>query len=167
MLDFGARRRRREAARAWHGEINRLARDPELYQSGLAQDTLDGRFEMVTLVTALVLRRLRDLGDPGRKLADSVYREVFSGLDHALREEGVGDASIARKVRGLGERFFGLARAVDAALGSEDEIAALTEVLARNGIISLEAGKPLSVWLVALAQRFAEAEPDKLRSGTF
>lgn len=167
MLGFGTRQRRREAARAWHGEINRLARDPELYQLGLAQDTLDGRFEMVTLVTALVLRRLRDLGEPGRKLADSVYREVFSGLDHALREEGVGDASIARKVRGLGERFFGLARAVDGALGGADEITALTKVLARNGIIDLEAGKPLSAWLLELAQRLAEAEPDKLRRGTF
>ncbi|MEL6663207.1 MAG: ubiquinol-cytochrome C chaperone family protein, partial [Pseudomonadota bacterium] len=47
------------------------------------------------------------------------------------REEGVGDASIARKVRKLGERYFGLARAMDGALEGEE---ALEAVLSRNGL---------------------------------
>lgn len=165
MLGLSAGRRRREAARAWHNQIQKLARDPDLFANGLAQDTLDGRFEMLTLVSTLVLRRLRELEKPGRKLADSVYRDIFSGFDHALREEGVGDASIARKVRGLGERFFGLARAVDGALGATDKTSMLTGVIERNGLAGPQASEQLSIWLVDLASQLDAADPTDLLIG--
>ena len=107
---------------------------PALYEAKWLNDTFDGRFESVTLHSALVMRHLRAFDEPGRTLADALYRQVFNGFDHALRERGAGDSSIARKIRALGERFFGLARAVDGALDEDAPQESIQSVLIRNGI---------------------------------
>ena len=107
---------------------------PVLYERGLADDSFDGRFESVTLHSTLTMRALRQFGGEGKALADGLYRCVFEGFDHALRERGAGDSSIARKIRGLGERFFGLARAIDAALLADDPQSELQAVLVKNAI---------------------------------
>lgn len=122
------------AARAANERVMAAALDPSLYTGGVATDTFDGRFEMTALFASLAMRRLRHAGPPGRALADALYRRLFSGFDYALREEGTGDATIAKKVRGLGERFYGLARAVDAGLDAEDSPAAVEAALVRNGL---------------------------------
>ena len=100
----------------------------------MAVDTFDGRFEAVTLFSCLVMRRLREFGSPGENLAEDLYKRIFSGFDHALREKGTGDSTIARKIRGYGERFFGLSRAVDAAISTSAKGTELLKVLERNGV---------------------------------
>ncbi|MEM1088305.1 MAG: ubiquinol-cytochrome C chaperone family protein [Pseudomonadota bacterium] len=143
-----------DPAKAWYSEIMAKAREPRPFQIGAVDDTLEGRFAMVSLVSTLVLRTLREVGPEGRELADGVYREVFSGFDYGLREEGVGDSSIARKIRKMGEEFFGLARAVDAVLlGESDE--RLPDVLERNGVANRGYGQDLSDWAQA---RISELE---------
>lgn len=110
------------------------ALQPALYETGLAEDSFDGRFEAVTLHSALIMRNLRQHGEEGQHLANDLYKKVFNGFDHALRERGAGDSSIARKIRGLGERFFGLARAIDGALAEDDPEEPLKGVLVKNAI---------------------------------
>lgn len=165
MAWLGKRRRRRQAAQLWHRAILNKARDPELYQQGLVPDTLEGRFQMVTLATTLVLRRLREVDPDGRALADAVYRDVFSGFDHALREEGVGDSSIARKMRKRGEEFFGLARAVDTALASEDVAAKLAETIERNGISEPEHSRDMAEWVKTAADALELVSGEDMLSG--
>ena len=145
---FGDKTGRPDPARAWYDEIMAKAREPRPFQIGAVDDTLEGRFAMVSLVATLVLRSLREVGPEGRDLADGVYREVFSGFDYGLREEGVGDSSIARKIRKMGEEFFGLARAVDGVLsGEKDE--PLADVLERNGVANAGYGADLAEWVQA------------------
>ena len=157
-------RRLSGAAKAWHDEIQTLARKPDLYQRGYVPDTVDGRFHMLALMSALVLRRLRDAGADGRALADKVYREVFSGIDHAMREEGVGDSSIARKMRKRGESFFGLARAVDGAFGEDNTDIALRDVLERNAIASGEASEAISGYLIEVSFKLSDLPLETLIS---
>ncbi|MEM7493130.1 MAG: ubiquinol-cytochrome C chaperone family protein [Pseudomonadota bacterium] len=134
------------AANDWYFEIMSKAREPRPFLIGAVDDTLEGRFGLVSLVSALVLRALREGGH--RALADAVYKEVFSGFDYGLREEGVGDSSIARKMRKMGEEFFGLARAVDGVLnGDTDE--ELGDVLTRNGVANPGFGGDLADWAKA------------------
>ncbi|MEL8056081.1 MAG: ubiquinol-cytochrome C chaperone family protein [Pseudomonadota bacterium] len=141
----GGKAHKQDPARSWYDEIMAKAREPGPFQIGAVDDTLEGRFVMVSLVSTLVLRCLREVGPEGRDLADGVYREVFSGFDYGLREEGVGDSSIARKIRKMGEEFFGLARAIDAVLsGEKDE--PLAEVLERNGVANAGYGPDLAEW---------------------
>lgn len=159
MLDklFGKRKATKRAGETWHRWILSKARDPEPYRAGWVEDTLEGRFQMVTLVTTLVLRTLRERGPEGKARADAVYRAVFSGFDHALREEGVGDASIARRMRGLGEEFFGLARRVDAAFAAEDPNPELSDAIVQNGICSPEASENLAGWVVETQAELSDA----------
>ncbi|MEM1390875.1 MAG: ubiquinol-cytochrome C chaperone family protein [Pseudomonadota bacterium] len=142
----GASSSKAEAAKDWYREIMSKAREPEPFLTGAVDDTLEGRFALVSLVSTLVLRALREAGH--RNLADSVYREVFSGFDYGLREEGVGDSSIARKIRKMGEEFFGLARAVDSVLSGESDDA-LSQVLTRNGVANTGHGEALADWVQA------------------
>lgn len=119
---------------ALYDAVMQRSLDEQLYLSKLALDNFEGRFEAVTLHTVMVLRRLRQFGAPGNAFADQLYRKVFDGFDHALRERGAGDSSIARKIRGYGERFFGLARAIDSAFEASDTPNALEAVLVRNAV---------------------------------
>ena len=134
LVKFLGARRGQDPEKILYRALMERSLAPILYERGLAEDTFDGRFESVTLHSALLMRALRQFGEPGKELADGLYKCVFDGFDHALRERGAGDSSIARKIRGLGERFFGLARALDAALKAEDPQSELKNVLVKNAI---------------------------------
>ncbi|MEM9573222.1 MAG: ubiquinol-cytochrome C chaperone family protein [Pseudomonadota bacterium] len=127
------KRERRKVARALRDSVLSISREPEAYQIGWAEDTLDGRFEQVAIHSALLMRRLREEGTEGRELAEEFMEQIFSNLDYGLRETGVGDASISRKVRKLGERLYGIARGIDAAFEDDDDTK-LTEFVERNDL---------------------------------
>jgi len=137
---------------------------PELYTSGMMTDTFEGRFQSVSFHSALVMRRLRAAGEPGKIMADALYKRVFSGFDYAYREKGIGDSSIARKVRKLGEEFFGLARALDSALESEAREAGVMDALTRNGLGG-KAPDALRAYVIAADSGLTAAEDASLLSG--
>ncbi|WP_245414622.1 ubiquinol-cytochrome C chaperone family protein [Aestuariivirga litoralis] len=103
------------------------ARHPAFYAQWGVPDTLDGRFDMIALHTFLVLDRLKGVeADFRQRLVD----EFFSDMDRSLRELGVGDISVGKKVRKMAEVFYGRVAAYDAALAGET--GALAAALARN-----------------------------------
>lgn len=108
------------------------ARTPALFAVLGVPDTLEGRFDLVSLHVGLLIRRLRTDGDArGPTLAQAVFDAMFADMDVNLREMGVGDMSVGKRVRGMWEAFHGRALAYEAALdsGAPD---ALAEALARN-----------------------------------
>ena len=82
----------KDAARRWRDAVTAEARLPEPFLKGWVPDTIYGRFNMVTLVATFAMRRLRDCGADGRALSKAFGDLLFSDFDHALRENGVGDA---------------------------------------------------------------------------
>jgi cytochrome b pre-mRNA-processing protein 3 len=114
-----------------YGAAVTAARDPFVYAAHGVPDTLDGRFDMIGLYAFLLIHRLRFLPDPGPALAQAVFDAMFSDMDKALREMGVGDLSVGRRVRAMWEAFHGRARAYEAGLHSADA-ASLPAALARN-----------------------------------
>jgi len=114
-----------------YGTAVAAAREPHVYATQGVPDTLDGRFDMIGLHAFLLIHRLRFLPEPGPSLAQAVFDAMFSDMDKALREMGVGDLSVGRRVRAMWEAFHGRARAYEAALDSADP-AALPAALARN-----------------------------------
>lgn len=108
------------------------ARDPALYGADGAPDTIDGRFDLVSLHVSLLIHRLRRDSDPrGGPLAQAVFDAMFADMDKTLRELGVGDLSVGRKVRAMWEGFHGRAQSYETALEGGDR-AALAAALARN-----------------------------------
>ena len=107
------------------------ARDPYLYTTVGVPDTLDGRFDLVGLYAFLVIRRLQAEPPPGPDLAQAVFDAMFNDMDVNLREMGVGDLSVGKKVKVMWEAFNGRAAAYRRAL-DDDDTAALLAALARN-----------------------------------
>jgi cytochrome b pre-mRNA-processing protein 3 len=101
----------------------RQARQPAFYADLGAPDTVEGRFELYTLHVVLVLSRLKAQGDVAAETAQALFDTYLQALDDALREMGVGDLSVSKKMRKLGEAFYGRAKAYQAALDQGDHTA--------------------------------------------
>ena len=143
------------------------ARAPALYQSLGAPDTPDGRFEVYTLHVLLVLERLRSQGEAGRATAQALFDAYLSGLDNGLRELAVGDLSVAKTMRKLGEAFYGRGRALDAALAELPDRAPLEALIHRTvlgGAAELDPA-PLADYVLDARQHLAAAPDDRVAAG--
>jgi cytochrome b pre-mRNA-processing protein 3 len=131
ILSLFKRKASRNSIRAVYGAIVAAARHPRPYADWGVPDTVDGRFDMIVLHAILVLDRLGEAGRAGQTFAQGLTDEVFADMDRSLREMGVGDLSVGKKVRRMAEVFYGRARAYTGALraGNEPELA---EALYRN-----------------------------------
>lgn len=119
-------------------------------------DSLDGRFDLIGLHTALLIRRLRADPDPrGAALAQAVFDAMFADMDITLREMGVSDLTVGKRVKRMWEAFHGRARAYEAALDSGDG-AALRQALLRN-LWRAEPGSPEAESAARGAAALAEA----------
>lgn len=144
------------------------AREPGYYLELGVADTLQGRFDLFSLHVALVIRRLRHDGDPaGKDIAQAVFDAMFSDMDLNLREMGVGDMSIGKRVKRMWENFNGRAQAYEAALDAGDA-AALADALARNlwgGEAPEGAAAALAARAIALDAALAGQPMASLRAG--
>ena len=152
-----------------HGEIVAAARAPALYQEAGVADTIEGRFEMVVLHAALLVRQLVALGPQGAEMAQELVDRVFRGFEDALREMAIGDAGVARRIKTMAGDFAGRSRAYAAALDSGDE-AALAAALARN-VYRAPAVSPEATGLarrvVAAAATLDQARYEDFAAGRF
>ncbi len=139
-----------------YGDIVAAARLPALYTAMGVPDTVMGRFDSLVLHLALVLRRLRVLPSPADGLAQELIDRFFKDLDSALREIGIGDVSVPKKVRALGEAFYGRATTYDEALSPEAPADALELALARN-VLGKEEEPALATALAQHVRRLAKA----------
>lgn len=163
---------RRAVADRLYMAVMAAARRPQLYLSLGARDTVEGRFEMLALHAAPALRRLEALGKAGdaraadlaRELADSIFRH----LDHTLREQGVGDLAVPKRMKAYAESFYGRLTVYEDAAARGD-VDALKAALARNALGVEEAETAAALAEATLAMRaafetapfeaFAEARP--------
>jgi len=114
-----------------YGTIVAQARAASFYRIYGVPDTVNGRFEIVVLHLVLVLRRLEAQPSLGRELGQSLFDWFCGDMDGNLREMGVGDLAVPRRMRKIGEAFFGRQAAYTAALSSGDA-QSLSAALARN-----------------------------------
>jgi cytochrome b pre-mRNA-processing protein 3 len=145
----------REIARRLASDIRVQARRPDIYGGHAIPDTMDGRVAAMALFAGLVSARLAVEGKQGRKVSSQLNSIIFDEFDAALRETGVGDASIARKVRNIGERFVGLGIATNEALAGEDPDGQLQAVLIRNGLADNDGAPRLAHLILSASQRLS------------
>ena len=136
------------------------ARNPAFYTRLGVADRIDARFELYTLHVLLLVLRLRDEATvQGRDAAQDVFDVYVSALDHALREEGVGDVSVAKKMRKLGEAVYGRMNAYEGPLRSRD-VPVLSQAMARNVYAEPQAEHAAALAEYALSSRARLAEQD-------
>lgn len=119
--------RRTPPADALYRRVVVLARSPDWYQRGAVPDTLDGRFDVVALITALVLRRLEAEDD--RQFPVDLTERFIADMDGSLRQMGIGDPTVGKQVGHMVSALGGRLGAYRAGLAGE---APLAEALERN-----------------------------------
>ena len=122
---------RRTTIATLYKRIATASRAPGLYAALGVPDTLEGRFEALVLHMVLVLRALRELPHPAEEVAKDLTDAFFRDMDASLREMGVGDTVVPKRMKKVAESFYGRAHAYDAPLNGGDE-AALALALGRN-----------------------------------
>ena len=131
MLRYILRRRaQRDRAQAIYAAIVTQSRRPEFYAGMGVPDTAMGRFELISLHAFLVIRRLRDGGGQGARLAQFLFDAIFDDMDRNLREMGTGDLGVGKRVKALAKGFYGRAAAYEAGLAEGGM--ALDSALSRN-----------------------------------
>ena len=133
------------------------ARHPGFYTTLGVPDRIDARFELYTLHVLLLTMRLRSEGEPGHAAAQDLFDAYVSALDNALRELGVGDISMSRKMRTLGEALYGRMSAYAPLLEAGDADA-LAAALARNvlGAEGAEQAAPLAAYAIRARDELAD-----------
>ena len=105
------------------------ARQEKFYGEWGVPDTVDGRFDMIILHVFLVLDRLKSGGAATLDLRQSLTDSFFRDMDRSLREMGVGDLSVGKKVRKMAEAFYGRVAAYAGALDASGDV---SDVIRRN-----------------------------------
>lgn len=143
------------------------ARSPALYAELGVPDTAEGRFELYSLHVWLLLDRLTGHGDQAAETSQALFDAYVSALDNALRELGVGDLGVGKRMRKLGEAFFGRIRSYQAAMASLPDTTALEALLTRTAYA--EVGTPqaanLAAYIVTQKQALALQPLDQLYAG--
>ena len=160
---FGRVNPREAMIRDLHVRINAAARAPALYTALGVPDTVEGRFECLSLHVILVLRRLNRLPDPAGEVAQDLVNAVFLQLDSSLRESGIGDFGVPKRMKKLGAAFYGRAAGYDAALDAADPDA-LARSLARNvlGVDDAADAAGLARYVMASDRALASLDLDAL-----
>lgn len=148
------------AGRALFSAAVAQARSPALYTEMLVPDTHEGRFEIYTLHVYLVLARLKDQGPQAKETAQACFDAYVQSLDDALRDIGVGDLSVGKKMRKLGEAFYGRIQSCEAAIATLPDRVALEALLARTVYLGTTVGEPQRLADYVVGQRAAlEVQP--------
>ncbi|MBR0783718.1 ubiquinol-cytochrome C chaperone family protein [Bradyrhizobium iriomotense] len=114
---------------AIYGMIVTQAREPIFYRDLGAPDTVNGRFDLLLLHLWLLLRRLRTV-QGATELSQALFDRFCEDMDDNLREMGVGDQTVPKRMRAFGEAFYGRVQAYDQAMDGGGE--ALAAAICKN-----------------------------------
>jgi cytochrome b pre-mRNA-processing protein 3 len=114
---------------AIYGMIVTQAREPVFYRDLAVPDTVDGRFDLLILHLWMVLSRMKAF-EGGTELAQALFDRFCNDMDDNLREMGVGDLTVPKRMQAFGEAFYGRTAAYDVALAGGEE--PLAQALCKN-----------------------------------
>jgi cytochrome b pre-mRNA-processing protein 3 len=164
------KRKYRDTAYDLYVAIVAQARTPMLYSELGVPDTLDGRFDLITLHAFLVVNRLKQIREDkpaADDLSQALFDVMFADMDRSLREIGVGDLSVGKRVKAMARAFFGRVAAYDSGLADPGD--GLEQALARN---LYRGNPPAAPKLSAMAayvrkqyQALKDVSPEELAAG--
>ncbi len=151
-----------------YSTLTAAARMPEFYETMNVPDTVMGRFEMLSLVMILFFRRTRASGTSGQEIAQEIVDAFFQDIDYSIRELGIGDNSVPKRMKKLAGMFYGrleaYSKAMDAGNGEE-----LATALSRNIHPKSEAPadmSELSGWMFKAEAALSGQSEDQIATGS-
>ena len=152
--------------RALFTQLGTQARLPGFYTDFGVPDTIDGRFEMLCLHAYAVFHRLKGQGNDTDALSQAVYDAMFEDLDAALRELGVADLGVGRRIKIMTEALNGRIQAYDQGLATGEET--LCDAIRRNvyGTVSVRDAQvsAMAAYLRAIRDALAATPIAELRA---
>jgi cytochrome b pre-mRNA-processing protein 3 len=151
---------------AIYGMIVTQAREPLFYRDLAVPDTVNGRFDLLLMHLWLVLRRLKATGG-GKELSQALFDHFCDDMDDNLRELGVSDLKVPKKMQAFGEAFYGRTAAYDMALTGGPE--ALAQALCKNVLNgeNIEKARQLASYAGSVMAALDRQDEAALVSGTF
>lgn len=153
-----ADRKSEEVAAPLYRAVVAQARQPIFYTSYGVPDSLDGRFDLIALHMFFVLHRLKTGDAAAQQLAQVLFDTMFGDMDRSLREMGVADLGVGRRVRAMAEALYGRMAAYEAGIAADDD--ALAAALRRNLYGTVRDGEPSPAALLALCRYIRAAVQD-------
>lgn len=175
-------KRKAETRRIGHDIYERIvaqARNPVFFRDMGVPDTMEGRFEMIVLHLSLVLDRLKTEGPPGQRLGQRLMEHLITDMDDALRQIGIGDMGVPRRVKKTAAAFVERSKdymdglSLDAAKAGQSkdklEAALLRHVYGTSDVVPAAICTPSAVKLAAYTRQAAahlgKVAPDDLFDG--
>ena len=171
MRHLGRQQRKLEGrpAERLYQSILQASRQPDLYTEFEVHDHLDSRFDMLCLHISLLMGRLRMLPEEVHKpLNQELFDRFFADMDFTLREMGVGDLGVGKRVRKMSEAFMGRLLAYTQSLERNDKME-LALVLARNirrSHDSNDADRRMADYVLQSRDRLSAVGDNEMQAGT-
>ncbi|MBS7703817.1 ubiquinol-cytochrome C chaperone family protein [Chelatococcus asaccharovorans] len=166
ILKLFRSRPRDDVAASLFERVNAAARAPQLYRDGWVVDTVEGRFELLTLHAVLLLRRLRALPAPAPDLAQEFVDRLFLEIERAFREIGIGDLAVPKRMKAYAKAFYGRAASYDEALAEKDNVALCAAVERNLGVPGADVQIELALYMRAVERHLAALEFAEIVSST-
>lgn len=165
---FGKKREFIRSADSLYLAAVQQARNPVFYAEWGVPDTVDGRFELITLHVFLILQRLKTNRRRADRLGQCLFDTMFADMDRALREMGAGDLGVGKRVKAMATAFYGRVAAYEKALTDPDE--SLDDAIFRNIYRSEEGhealAKNLALYVSARYEEIGKIPVEDIRAGS-
>ena len=143
-----------------HARMVKAALDPALYVHGGLEDSFEGRFESLSLHSFLIMQRLNALPQPAPDMSQELVDRTFTGIDHTLRQIGISDTRVPKKMKELASAFLGRVSAYEAGFVAQDRLV-LVDALSRNALSGRDAAL-LAEYTQAASLHLAELNLEQL-----
>ena len=163
----GLNGRAQSPAEQLYYDVLAASRQAPLFADYGVEDSIDGRFDALCLLQSLMMRRLSGQEGDIKELAQGLFDTMFMDMDLTLREMGVGDMGVGKRVKLMSEAYMGRLKSYDDAISAGDK-AALSEALRRNLFRQDDAHpkeKELADKVIAIAKRLDDMSNDAFLSG--
>ena len=164
---FRKRKQNQSIVDRQYASLTSGARDPFFYTDLGVPDTVMGRFEMLSIAMILFFRRTAKSEVSGQELAQEIIDAFFQDIDHSIRELGIGDPSVPKRMKKLAGMFYGRLESYAAALDGMDRDA-LALALARNIYPEATDAPPmdgLADWMIRAEASLAAVTEDEIARG--
>lgn len=129
---FGSKDYAKRDARVVYNALLRQSRQPEFFGKARFPDNYDGRIDVVTLHMALIFDALRRHEEQGARLSQAIFDEMKDDFEVALREEGISDTGVKKRIKPMIRLFYTRVKDYTEAL-TEDTIGEVAAHLYKEG----------------------------------
>jgi Uncharacterized conserved protein len=166
---FGRKDPAMEDAARIYSKLMKQARQTAFYGDGKAPDNYDGRIDVLTLHIAAILEALSHHGDPGERLSQAIFDIMRDDFEIAMREEGLSDTGIKRRIKPMMQLFYTRVKAYVEALKSSNSKEQLKAAFNTGLLVEGDAlfSNSLSVYVVEFSDSLHELSLGQVALASF